>query len=49
MSPREQYREILICKKDNGRVKVIIGLRRCGKSVLLFQLYHDMILREENI
>ena len=39
MLPRTQYLEKLIQKKDNGRVKIITGLRRSGKSVLLFELY----------
>ena len=46
MFPRKQYLDKLIKKKDNGRVKVITGLRRCGKSVLLFQLYRDYLLSE---
>lgn len=44
--PRKQYLEKLIQKRDNGRIKVITGLRRCGKSVLLFQLYRDYLLGE---
>ena len=36
---RKQYLEQLIKKKDNGRVKVITGLRRSGKSYLLFNLF----------
>ena len=46
MYQREQYLDKLISKKDNGRVKIITGLRRSGKSVLLFQLYRDWLLRE---
>ncbi len=46
MYPREQYLKELISKKDNGRVKIITGLRRSGKSVLLFQLYRDWLLGE---
>lgn len=46
MLPRKQYMEKLIQKRDNGRVKVITGLRRCGKSVLLFQLYKDYLISE---
>lgn len=47
MYPREQYLNKIISKKDNGRIKIITGLRRSGKSVLLFQLYRDWLIREE--
>ena len=46
MYPREQYLNEIISKKDNGRIKIITGLRRSGKSVLLFQLYRDWLLGE---
>ena len=46
MYPREQYLKEIISKKDNGRIKIITGLRRSGKSVLLFQLYREWLLRE---
>ena len=46
MFPRKQYLDKLISKKDNGRIKIITGLRRSGKSVLLFQLYRDYLLGE---
>lgn len=46
MYPREQYLKKLISKKDNGRIKIITGLRRSGKSVLLFNLYRDWLLQE---
>ena len=41
---RKQYLNELIKKKDNGRIKIIIGIRRCGKSYLLFKLYKDYLL-----
>jgi predicted AAA+ superfamily ATPase len=44
--PRKEYLNKLISKKDNGRIKIITGLRRSGKSVLLFQLYHEWLLGE---
>jgi predicted AAA+ superfamily ATPase len=44
--PRLQYLDQLISKKDNGRIKIITGLRRSGKSVLLFQLYREWLLSE---
>ena len=37
--PRDDYLQKLIKKKDNGRVKIITGIRRCGKSYLLFELF----------
>ena len=46
MYPREQYLNEIISKKDNGRIKIITGLRRSGKSVLLFQLYREWLLGE---
>lgn len=41
---RKQYMNQLIRRKDNGRVKVITGLRRSGKSYLLFTLYYQYLL-----
>lgn len=37
---RDKYVNQLIRKKQNGLVKIITGIRRCGKSYLLFELYH---------
>ena len=36
---RDRYLERLIAHKSNGRVKIVTGIRRCGKSYLLFQLF----------
>ncbi len=41
---RKQYMDQLIRKKDNGRIKIITGLRRSGKSYLLFSLYRQYLL-----
>lgn len=41
---RKQYLDQLIRKKDNGRIKIITGLRRSGKSYLLFTLYRQHLL-----
>ena len=50
---RKQYLDQLIKKKDNGRVKVITGLRRSGKSYLLFNLFRNNLMetgvREDQI
>jgi hypothetical protein len=36
---RDRYLERLIAHKGNGRVKIVTGIRRCGKSYLLFQIF----------
>lgn len=41
---RNAYLKRLIAKRDNGLVKVITGVRRCGKSYLLFTLYRQYLL-----
>lgn len=42
---RDYYLNRLIAKKDNGLIKVITGVRRCGKSFLLFTLYKEYLLQ----
>ena len=46
MFARKQYLNQLIAKRDNGRVKIITGMRRSGKSVLLFELYKNYLISE---
>ena len=41
---RGNYLDKLIRKKKNGLIKVITGVRRCGKSYLLFHLFHKHLL-----
>ena len=41
---RPIYLQKLINRRHNGMVKIITGLRRSGKSYLLFNLYHDYLL-----
>ncbi|MCD8311676.1 MAG: ATP-binding protein [Firmicutes bacterium] len=43
---RDRYLTQLINRKGNGLVKVITGIRRCGKSFLLFNLYYDYLISE---
>ena len=43
---REQYISELLGKRWNGKVKIISGIRRCGKSFLLFTLYKEYLLNE---
>lgn len=40
---REKYLNKLISKRDNGLIKIITGIRRCGKSFLLFELYQKYL------
>lgn len=50
---RDSYLQKLIEKKENGLIKVITGIRRCGKSFLLFNLFYDYLIesgvKEEQI
>ena len=43
MIERKKYLERLIARKENGLVKVITGIRRCGKSYLLFNIYKSYL------
>ena len=43
---RNRYLNTLISKKHNGLIKVITGMRRCGKSYLLFTLFKEHLLSE---
>lgn len=41
---RDTYLEQLKIRKDNGMIKIITGIRRCGKSFLLFVLFKKYLL-----
>lgn len=41
---RDFYLSKLIQHNKNGMVKIITGIRRCGKSYLLFKLFRDHLL-----
>ena len=43
---RELYVDRLLSKRRNGKVKIITGIRRCGKSYLLSHLFKDRLLAE---
>ena len=43
---RPHYLNQLISKRENGLIKVITGVRRCGKSFLLFELYREYLLSQ---
>ena len=44
MIQRPFYLSKLISKKENGLIKIITGNRRCGKSYLLFNIYHQYLV-----
>ena len=41
---REVYLQMLIDRMNNGAIKVITGLRRSGKSTLLFNIFYDHLI-----
>ena len=45
---RDAYLRKLIDRQHNGLVKVITGIRRCGKSYLLFELFYKY-LKEQGV
>ena len=50
---RPIYLQQLINRMNNGMIKIVTGLRRCGKSYLLFELFKEYLLsagvKAENI
>ena len=43
---RDRYLNRLIERRHNGFVKIITGIRRCGKSFLLFRLFREHLIRD---
>ena len=46
MIPRDKYLNQLIKRMNNGKIKIITGIRRCGKSVLLNEIFYDYLLSQ---
>ena len=50
---RDRYLDTLVRRMNNGMIKVVTGIRRCGKTYLLFHLFYDYLIQsgvsEENI
>ncbi len=40
----QKYLNKLVSQKDKDIIKVITGIHRCGKSVLLFNIYYDYLI-----
>ena len=43
---RDRYLKRLVERRHNGFVKIITGIRRCGKSFLLFKLFREYLMRD---
>ncbi len=46
IAQRKKYLNQLIAGQGNGLVKIVTGGRRCGKSFLLFNLFHNYLLEQ---
>lgn len=46
---RNYYLKKLVNAEDNGLIKIITGVRRCGKSYLLNKIFYDYLINEEKI
>lgn len=42
---RDEYLKRIIDRRENGLIKVITGIRRCGKSFLLFNIFYDYLIQ----
>ena len=45
MIARNDYLQKLIDSMNNGMIKVVTGIRRCGKSYLLFEIFYNYLLQ----
>ena len=43
---RKKYLDELISLRNNGMIKIITGMRRCGKSYLLFTLFKNYLIKQ---
>ena len=49
MINRIYYLNQIISKMWDGNIKAITGIKRCGKSILLFELFYDYLIIEKAI
>ena len=42
MIAKNDYLQKLIDRMNNGMIKVVTGIRRCGKSYLLFDIFYNL-------
>lgn len=43
---KDKYLDLLIHSCGNGLIRVITGMRRCGKSYLLFTIFKNYLIKE---
>ena len=43
---RDHYLNELLLRRHNGMIKVVMGMRRSGKSYLLLKLFHERLVAE---
>lgn len=43
MIKRDIYLQKIIDRMNNGMIEVITGIRRCGKSYLLFEIFYKYL------
>ena len=46
MIPRDKYLNQLIRRMNNGKIKIVTSIRRCGKSVLLNEIFYEYLLSQ---
>ena len=46
MVPRDKYLNQLVERMNNGKIKVVTGIRRCGKSVLINEIFYDYLIAQ---
>lgn len=47
MIPRDKYLNQLVNKMNNGKIKIVTGIRRCGKSVLINEIFYDYLISHD--
>ncbi len=46
MIPRDKYLKQLVGRMNNGKIKIVTGIRRCGKSVLVNEIFYDYLIAQ---
>ncbi len=46
MIPRDKYLKQLVGRMNNGKIKIVTGIRRCGKSVLVNEIFYNYLIAQ---